>query len=372
MLKKISPSWLIILVGLLQWQTDRWWPQWVGITIAISALLATWLYDLLGFWITLSFGYISLHYAAFTLTFSRFAFFKDFARVPDRLILRTQGLEFFTYALLFTLLVLFQFSRYRISVRVFFARLYFAILIATLGTWVLGYGYEGYLGNWGMNVCLLVCLTPFVPRFMWFISGTLVLLSDASTAYAVFAVVLLSEFRKQWRMVIPGLTLSALSAAYIHPSLMSDSERFKNWKYYLDYWWDHSKLFGFGPGSFGPIGPYLQGLNGEKSNFLLWAHNEYLQVFFEFGLVGFSLFGLAVLYLYRRLRDHQLHSYESFFVGAAACALTDYPLRLALFMVVIVLAISEVLYGSKKGRVGEEEVFQPTGEYSRGLRTSAR
>lgn len=344
MIKKVDWSWALILVGLLQWKTDRWWPQWVGVTIATSLVLIPWVRSLLGSWITATMIYVAFHYAGFALTLTRFPFLKDFQNVNDRLILRTQGLEFFTYALLFTLLVLLQFSRHRINVRYFFARMYFAVLIATGVTWLLGYGYEGYLGNWGMNVCLLVCLTPFVPRYMWFISGLLVILSDASTAYAVIAVVFLSEWRAQWRMVIPGLICVAVAAAFLSPHLLSDSERFMNWKVYVAYWWENSSLLGFGPGSFAPIGPYLQVINGIKNQSLLWVHNEYIQVLFEFGIVGFVLFGGAFFLLLRRARP----VYQSLLFGSLACAATNYPFRLALFMLVIVLAISEVLYGSRK------------------------
>lgn len=283
---------------------------------------------------------------------TRFPYLRDFQNVSDRLILRTQGLEFFAYALLFTLLTLLQFSRFRINVRYFFARMYYAVLLATFGTWLLGYGYEGYLGNWGMNVCLLVCLTPFVPRYMWFISGSLVLLSDASTGYAVFAVVLLSEFRARWKTVTLALLSAALVAALLKPHLLSDSERFLNWKLYIAYWWENSKLLGFGPGSFGPIGPYLQVINGEKNQALLWAHNEYIQVLFEFGIIGFVLVGLSFTRILRAAGPY----YQSLLFGVLACALTNYPFRLALFMTVIVLAISEVLYGEKRG-MGSKEVF---------------
>lgn len=350
MTRRIDWSWALILVGLLQWQTDRWWPQWVGVTIAVSLLLIKLARSYLGSWIAATMIYVACHYAGFTLTMTRFPFLKDFHNVNDRLILRTQGLEFFAYALLFTLLVVFQFSRFRINVRYFLARMYYAVLAATFVTWALGYGYEGYLGNWGMNVCLLVCLTPFVPRYMWFISGLLVILSDASTAYAVIAVVFLSEWRAQWRMVIPGLICVAVAAAFLSPHLLSDSERFLNWKLYIAYWWENAKFFGFGPGSFAPIGPYLQVLNGEKNQALLWAHNEYIQVLFEFGALGFVLFAGCFVRVIRAARP----VYQSLLFGSLACALTNYPFRLALFMVVIVLAISEVLYGGRKRSLGAE------------------
>jgi len=351
MTRKISWSWAFILVGLLQWKTDRWWPQWVGMTVATSLCLIPFLKERFGAWITATMIYVVCHYGLFTLTMTRFPFLRDFSNTNDRLILRTQGLEFFTYALLFTLLAVFQFSPYRINVRTFFARMYFAVLIATFGTWVLGYGYEGYLGNWGMNICLLVCLTPFVPRYMWFISVMLAILSDASTAYAVTAVVFLSEFRSQWKKVTLGLCFAAAVAALVHPVLLSDSQRFINWKIYLNYWWENMPVLGFGPGSFAPIGPYLQTtFNNERGNFLLWAHNEYLQVFFEFGVVGFVLFAGCFVRIIRSARP----IYQSMLLGSLACALTDYPFRLALFMFVIVLAISEVLYGRKKRILASE------------------
>lgn len=351
MIKKVDLSWALILVGVLQWQTDRWWPQWVGVTLATSLLLIPFFKYIAGTWITVTMIYVACHYASFTLTLTRFPFLKDFQNLNDRLILRTQGLEFFAYALLYTLLVVFQFSRHRINVRHFLARMYYAVLGATFITWLLGYGYEGYLGNWGMNACLLVCLTPFVPRYMWFISVTIAILSDASTAYAVTAVVFLSEFRNHWKKVISAISFSAVFAALTKPHLLSDSERFLNWKIYLPYWWENSKWFGFGPGSFGPIGPYLQALNGEKTNVLLWAHNEYLQVFFEFGIVGFVLFSGAFIHLFvncRRLGSDYGRSLQSLLAGSLMCAATNYPFRLALFMTVIVLTISEILYGSKK------------------------
>lgn len=347
MLKKINWSLVLILVGLLQWKTDRWWPQWVGLVVVLGFMFATWLIPYLGIPLSLLSLYSFIQFAFLTMVFTRIPIFADFQRETDRLILRSQGLEFFVYASIFILLVLYQQSPRRFNTGVFFKRLYWAILFTTAVTYVLGYGFEGYLGNWGMNICLLVCLTPFVPRFMWFISGTLVLLSGASTAYAVGAAVLFSEFRGRWRMVIPGLICVALIAGFMNPGLLNDSERFKNWILYWNYWKQNSLLFGFGPGSMGPIGPYLQGINGERQNWLLWAHNEYLQILFEFGICGFVLFALSCWSIlsssYTRLKP-----YFSLFIGVLTCAITNYPFRLALFMTVTVLAISEVLYDRKR------------------------
>lgn len=201
-----------------------------------------------------------------------------------------------------------------------------------------------------MNTSLLAVLYPFAQG--WFAASLVslaVLDSGASTPLLVWGVVLFSLYRKGGKktLLISGLVgAGTLLLLWKHPEYLNDSTRFMNWKHYLKYFWENNIWIGNGAGTFKGLGPMIQGLYGEKKEWLFWAHNEYLEILFEYGIVGFTLFmsSLAVLVRLTYTTAYK-GKHRAALLGIMACAVTDYPLRLAMFAFCIVLILKELVYG---------------------------
>lgn len=328
---------LLILgtVSLTVVDMDRHWPQWamlLGLMIvylmtrlwAISPMLA------LGFAYTGGYGvYIALN---------RLNGYSNLA-TTDVLITKFHAYEYLVpllvLAWLFTDSVLF-YHRHLLK------RFYIAVIVLTIVHWSwLGLGY-GVTGNFGMNASLLSILSCFGSPWLLLSTGALVLLSGASTPLLVFGVVVAVRFReiflRYWYFTAAFLVSGYYAIKTFFPVYLDDSQRFKLWALY----WDAIKaapLFGYGPGQFKSWGPVLQleHYPSMTDSVLLWAHNEYLQIAFEFGAFGLVL-ALAVwgsaLWSARTSRD-----FQAALMGIAAWSLTDYPLRLAIPCFIVCMVV---------------------------------
>lgn len=83
-----------------------------------------------------------------------------------------------------------------------------------------------------------------------------------------------------------GASVWTYKYLYDKASSMADNGRFAVWEATIRAWWEHSFWLGFGPGSFQALfSTHFQ------PKWLLWgsfeqAHNDYLQVVFEMGIIG--------------------------------------------------------------------------------------
>ncbi len=118
------------------------------------------------------------------------------------------------------------------------------------------------------------------------------------------AAIELSYRSRAWRW-IAGLSLIAgAMVIWIKPFLLFNNSRFEAWPLFFREWLDSANYFlGWGGGSFPYYGPKTQiaynfMINDKTSGLLvgrwfLWAHNDWLQILLEFGIIGAVLSALC-------------------------------------------------------------------------------
>lgn len=105
-------------------------------------------------------------------------------------------------------------------------------------------------------------------------------------------------------VIIPGV-IAVAGALTQGKALLDDNARVGPWVHYFR-WWDESRLqfSGTGLGTFEWIGPWIS--TGDGRSFI-WMHNDWLQILFETGIVGFTLFMVFAVQMFssawKRPRD---------------------------------------------------------------------
>jgi hypothetical protein len=325
-----SNYWLVVLltlVGLCTPGNDHWWGPWSAAFLIFLVPLVAMIYEDQGPGFAVPYAYFSLM-AVYAGSW-RNNMFMDWHAV-DRLILRSQGLEALAYILgAGAFFAMFR----RTSLRHIVVPMFWVLLVASC---VLP---GGLVGNYGMNASVLAMFAPMAGPFALLPTLFFVLHSGATTPILVFGVTLFWIYRKYWRYTVPAVLAGAVAVWKLFPNYLDDSARYQNWWLYLDKILD-APWFGHGAGSFAVLGPAIQGLHGEKGNWLVFAHNEYLQIAFEYGGLGLLMAALVLgtaIYRYRSQPETQATLF-----GLAACSLTNFPLRLAVPAFIIVLILKEV------------------------------
>lgn len=329
-----------MLVGISYFKFDRFWPQWFAFYVLGTLSLGSYLY----FQVSRAWGvlatYLLLH-CVYLGTYRLTAY--DSMAAIDRIVLKYHAMEF-GFCILLCVLLSQVLNHLRINVNTVLSRLFIGHYIYTLLTYVFFDAFYGFNGNYGMNSGLMVILSCFGPLWWTLASIPFVIHSEASSPLLVLGVVLVCRLWKyrHSKEVIPGLALAAATFVYFNPEYLNDSARFKNWKLYMEYFFRANReVLGMGAEVFKSFGPYLQTVHGEKHEYLLWAHNEYLEILFNYGFVGVTLVVSTVLggiyFAYRRRNMAVVYG----LLGMSAMAITNYPLRLAPTAIVCLLLLHE-------------------------------
>jgi O-antigen ligase len=104
--------------------------------------------------------------------------------------------------------------------------------------------------------------------------------------------------QRKWYWVLASTAACLGVGKYIADTgqggLLSDSGRFEPWTVIMNWWVEWANMWmGTGTGSFQWLGPTIQ---NKENDLLIFMHNEYLQVIFEQGVIGFALM-LAMIFL---------------------------------------------------------------------------
>lgn len=203
----------------------------------------------------------------------------------------------------------------------------------------------GLLNQSSFNLAFCAASIPFLP--LWFVPvviGTS-LFNHGSTALLIMGAQALGYFLTQPRryatalaVVVPILVVSAWQNSGV---LFDGGERLTKYRQALAYWSETPKriLFGEGPGS------YLWtsiGLDDFKAPLFLHLHSDWLQVLFEYGLIGLVL--VLGFYLHYARQSFKYPARFAAILGIGAFALTYYPLR---HFPSAVLCASVFLYNGK-------------------------
>ena len=219
------------------------------------------------------------------------------------------------------------------------------------GRFQAGVGYSGLLDYAGMNGCLIaLCMLVSAahaikgPKNMLhtiiFFLGVLALwLSASSIPYGVLACCfvgyLLCERKFQPLHLAGAMFIPiAIGFGYDGVTLFDSAGRFTAYKVFMSDWWERGHvMFGMGPGSFAALAPSIQ----TKHNFMInadggmwawyWLHSDWLQSFFELGVVGGIL--IISVYLQSLFKLYRSNESQVFAIacGLGGCALVNYPMK---------------------------------------------
>jgi len=148
--------------------------------------------------------------------------------------------------------------------------------------------------------------------------------------------------RKIARAFVYTIPLAAFGFIYFGDLFLSESGRLKPWTIFLDYFFNYTNpLFGSGIGTFEWLGHFSR---NEPTDVFLWAHNEYLQLLFEGGVIGLAL-GLTVLYetLTNSFKRKQAWLFATI-VSIMVISLTQFPFRFAM-SAIFICAIARAALG---------------------------
>lgn len=195
----------------------------------------------------------------------------------------------------------------------------------------------GTLGNPNFVAGYLAISIPFFFRakWKWFLFPIILfmfLLQSTSGFLAVVAAFVVFFWNDTWHKW-PVVTFSILGA-FVYAFWIDSGEIFKNER--IGFWQSTLKTIFSGPVSiifgFGP-----KALTGYKFP----LHNEWLQMFHQYGLIGISLAVTYFVEVYATLKTNRI----LFAALVAACAncLGNYPVHLApsLFLILIILGLIE-------------------------------
>lgn len=123
----------------------------------------------------------------------------------------------------------------------------------------------------------------------------------------------------------------------IAPGFFNSWGRFDEWQRFMTWWWENARLAtGTGLGTFELMGPLIQ---QRETNVWFFMHNEYLQVLFETGIIGFGL-GIAVWWTAIK-RAWSWPALVSSMAAGSVVLFTQFPLRFFLGQVLFALLLVE-------------------------------
>ena len=218
------------------------------------------------------------------------------------------------------------------------ARLLTALLFGSIGaTFAPGGLHRGLVGNASMNGQLIAVMLFAVIAHLrasgvatrlliaLFVSASVaVALTGASTPVGVLAVMVAAFAIANGRALyaVAAIVPIALLRLSLGPVAFDSTGRFEHWQN-IFAWWISSKQYAFGLG----LGSYRKIFAVMPESMGLWAHNDYLQLLFETGLVGLG--SLLVVLFYALKKSYARPWLFASVAGYAAGAGFNFPAHLA-------------------------------------------
>ena len=232
------------------------------------------------------------------------------------------------------------------------------LLITANSFWCLFHDY-GIFGNYSMDgVAIALVLpslfaihTPYIAFDLLKRALPLIalILNPGTTpllCLGVAAVYHLIHIKRTPQAIFLGSLILLAGLVHVGPKeLINPSDRFEKWSLFMSWWWDYGKhLLGTGLGSFEWLGFVIQGQ--PKHNQFLMMHNEYLQVLFEGGVIGLTLFLTGFVFTLKKSKE--THWLFLTWIMAGITFLTQYPLRFMILQTFLVLMLAETWKGKEE------------------------
>lgn len=206
---------------------------------------------------------------------------------------------------------------------------------------VMAFGYGVFnAGTFDAGV-MAACLPLFASRSykkLNFIMGLFVLASVISTRSATGAVVLfvvLISYMSIWKSYFyaAGAAIASLGVSFLlqGEELTNDGGRLVAWKNYFIWWMNQSNIFfGTGISTFDSICSFID--NGTGLLFV-YAHNDYLQLLIDGGIIAVVLFSVYYLSILFKIRKNPV--LFSCLAGFGACGLTYAPMHFVASQIIV-------------------------------------
>lgn len=170
-----------------------------------------------------------------------------------------------------------------------------ALNIAALYTiFVVWLHQDGMFSALSFNTSFLALSIPFLHPLFMIISLITILFHHGSTALLILAFEMIPVILLMKNRILNTIlaTATLIPAAYLHRT--DDYERLIKWGNYLKFWAGDIRqiFFGTGAGSFIWFSLRMEKPDG---HIFMNAHNDFIQLLFEYGLIGLIL-GLVIYY----------------------------------------------------------------------------
>ena len=217
----------------------------------------------------------------------------------------------------------------------------------------------GLMGNPFQAGTALAILLPLMVALAWWIPAGLTVLAllathSSSAIVAGFAGVLATLWLKGSRLKCGLLlALGLLGLLTLPSSYLSFSGRIEVWQRSFELWTHNFLWQGTGLGTYKMLGITAQSVSPELPNAVRWAHNEWLQIGMEIGLIGLILLLSALSYILLRARRTQALPAEASGILAAGLilSLSSIPFHLAPTAVLLVIALASVIVHLKEVKI---------------------
>jgi len=234
------------------------------------------------------------------------------------------------------------------------------VLILTIGYGI--FNSESVDASFIMLIYPSICLIPLKPKLT--LSHSLVLIltlalpiaalvaAKASTPYfmlsACLCAYILIKTTNPKRKLIELVTIAPIGLALGYwllgrHTLIDPNGRVAIWQICMEWWAANVNIWiGYGSGTFEWLGYIIQ---KRTDTIFIWMHNEYLQILFEHGIIGFVIFlGLAIECLYKSRKNTWV--FVSL-IALSVCFISQFPLRWFVSQVWICLIV-RIALGEKK------------------------
>ena len=187
----------------------------------------------------------------------------------------------------------------------------------------------------------------FLAQFVLILCGN----QAGSTPYFVLVGMIAATLLHQMNLkfLLVGASLLALGMVKNASTFLDSNGRSAAWRLLMQWWADHGNPWvGTGTGSFEWLALAAQA--GHRFPFL-FMHNEYLQILFEQGIIGLTLF-MAVwsMLAYRAARLPTYWEWQTL-AGISVAMLTQFPFRYMISMALVVALGADLLHGHSRKNV---------------------
>lgn len=201
----------------------------------------------------------------------------------------------------------------------------FAVLFACISVW---FNIPGFLNAPSFNSAFAALALPMVSAPLAAFILLTVFFHHGSTALfmvgAQLIILGLKEPKARKYVAIAVPCILGLTYIHHHGPWLDGLERLQRWHHYMEFWAKEPRwvLFGVGPGTFLWTAAMLDGF---KAPLFLQMHSDWLQILFEYGVVGLALAAGVFIQAVKRSWDYPKLLASLF--GCAVFGLTYHPIR---------------------------------------------